>query len=253
MARLKQAPPIAVLAALPSPVVSFPLCSDRCGDVALSRAGPKPRQTRDGHSWRMGPLFSLCLRAPRLSRPPDDGVWKAGVRNPARPRSPPPPASRRWRGQGSPDAADTLRSASAVSRVAALPAAGRAVPPPRLARLARPSGGAPGAYQVVPQVPEAESVASFPAPGGPVGSTPFKCVCGGRVGKVEGGKEASLLSPLAGRGPGASSCAPCSRLAFGARLGRAPCRVSPPHAVGEAVARAAVAARAGEFPAGGWP
>lgn len=88
VARLKQAPPIAVLAALPSPVVSFPLCSDRCGDVALSRAGPKPRQTRDGHSWRMGPLFSLCLRAPRLSRPPDDGVWKAGVRNPARPRSP---------------------------------------------------------------------------------------------------------------------------------------------------------------------
>lgn len=147
---------------------------------------------------------------------------------------PPPPASRRRRGQGSPDAADTLRSASAVSRVAALPAAGRAVPPPRLARFARPSGGAPGAYQVVPQVPEAESVASFPAPGGPVGSTPFKCVCGGRAGKVEGEKEVFVLSPLVGRGAGASSCAPCSRLAFGARLGRAPCRVSSPHAVGEA-------------------
>ncbi|KAF6298840.1 hypothetical protein mRhiFer1_008895 [Rhinolophus ferrumequinum] len=37
--------------------------------------------------------------------------------------STPPPASRRRRGQGSPDAADTLRPASAVSRVAA--------PPPR--------------------------------------------------------------------------------------------------------------------------
>lgn len=88
-ARLKQAPLIVVLAALPSPVASLPVVfSDRCGDVALSRAGPKPRQTRDGHSWRMGPLFSLCLRAPRLSRPPDGGVWKAGVRTPARPRSP---------------------------------------------------------------------------------------------------------------------------------------------------------------------
>lgn len=200
VARLKQAPLIVVLAALPSPVASLPVVfSDRCGDVALSRAGPKPRQTRDGHSWRMGPLFSLCLRAPRLSRPPDGGVWKAGVRTPARPRSPPPPASRRRRGQGSPDAADTLRPASAVSRVAALPAAGRAVPPSRPARLARSSGGAPGAFQVVPQVPEAESVASLSAPGGPVGSIPVKCVCGGRVGKVEGGKEAFSLSPLAGR------------------------------------------------------
>lgn len=38
--------------------------ADRCGDLTLSRAGPKPRQTRDGHSWRMGPLFSFCPRAP---------------------------------------------------------------------------------------------------------------------------------------------------------------------------------------------
>lgn len=41
--------------------------ADRCGDVAFSRAGPKPRQTRDGHSWRMGPCFSLCPRVPRSS------------------------------------------------------------------------------------------------------------------------------------------------------------------------------------------
>lgn len=39
-------------------------CPDRCGDVTFSRAGPKPRQTRDGHSWRMGPLFSLCPAGP---------------------------------------------------------------------------------------------------------------------------------------------------------------------------------------------
>lgn len=37
--------------------------------------GPKPRQARDGHSWRMviqrewRPLFSFCQRAPRLSSP----------------------------------------------------------------------------------------------------------------------------------------------------------------------------------------
>lgn len=37
---------------------------------------PKPRQARDGHSWRMAihcewrPLFSFCQRAPRLSSPP---------------------------------------------------------------------------------------------------------------------------------------------------------------------------------------
>lgn len=41
--------------------------ADRCGDVAFSRAGSKPRQTRDGHSWRMGPLFSFCPWAPRSS------------------------------------------------------------------------------------------------------------------------------------------------------------------------------------------
>lgn len=57
--------------------------TDRCGDFALSWAGPKPRQARDGHSWRMGPLFSSCPRVPRLSSLPVGGVWKAGVRNPA--------------------------------------------------------------------------------------------------------------------------------------------------------------------------
>lgn len=170
-ARLKQAPPIAVLAALPSPVAYFPLCSDRCGDVALSRAGPKPRQTRDGHSWRMGPLFSLCLRAPRFSRPPDGGVWRTGVRNPARPRSP----RLLPHGAGGGRGLLTQRTLSARPRPClALRLSPRRGGPSRrraLLRLARSSGGAPGAFQVVPQVPEAESVASFPAPGGPVGSS----------------------------------------------------------------------------------
>lgn len=65
---------VAVLVAPTSPGV-LSRCPDRCGDVTLSRAGPKPRQTRDGHSWRMGPLFSLCPRAPLLSCPPEGGVW----------------------------------------------------------------------------------------------------------------------------------------------------------------------------------
>lgn len=81
--------------------------TDRCGDLALSRAGPKPRQTRDGHSWWVGPLFSFCLRAPCSSFPPVGGAGGCrGVRTPARPR--PPVAA----GPGSADAADTLAGLS---------------------------------------------------------------------------------------------------------------------------------------------
>lgn len=72
-----------VLAGSPAPWASPSLSTDRCGDSALSWAGPKPRQARDGRSWRTGPLFSSCPRASRLSSPPLGGVWKAGVRNPA--------------------------------------------------------------------------------------------------------------------------------------------------------------------------
>ena len=72
-----------------------PLCRrDRCGSTALSWAGPKPRQARDGRSWRTGPIFSSCPRAPRLSTPPAGGAWKAGVRTPARPRASSPCPSR---------------------------------------------------------------------------------------------------------------------------------------------------------------
>lgn len=86
--------------------------SDRCGDVALSRAGPKPRRTRDGHSWRMGPLFSLRPRAPLLSFP----AWLA-VCGKERGAEPGPtslfrllcPSGRRRGARGLSDAADTLR------------------------------------------------------------------------------------------------------------------------------------------------
>lgn len=56
---------------------------------AVFGPGPKPRQARDGHSWRMAihcewrPLLSFCQRALRLSSPPArGGVWKARVRLP---------------------------------------------------------------------------------------------------------------------------------------------------------------------------
>lgn len=81
--------------------------TDRCGDLVLSWAGPKPCQTRDGHSWWVGPLFSFCLRAPCSSFPPVGGAGGCrGVRTPARPW--PPVAV----GLGSADAADTLAGLS---------------------------------------------------------------------------------------------------------------------------------------------
>lgn len=109
--------------------------------------------------------------------------------------SAPPPASRRRRGQGSPDAADTLRPASAVSRVAALPRGGE---------------GRPAAAPCAPH--PALCRCSWSAPGCPSGARsrdggvvtrsrrprrvrPVKC-CGGRVGKVEGRHPFS--SPYAG-------------------------------------------------------
>ena len=55
--------------------------------------GPKPRQARDGHSWRMvihgewRPLFSFCQRAPRLSSP--SGVGGVGEGRGAAVRSEP--------------------------------------------------------------------------------------------------------------------------------------------------------------------
>ena len=74
--RLKQAPPLAVLAGLPLLGDPSRYAADRCGDAVLSRAGPKPCQTRDGRSWRTGPLFSLCPRAPSPVLPRCE--WRVG-------------------------------------------------------------------------------------------------------------------------------------------------------------------------------
>src|SRR3712207_3056264 len=74
--RLKQAPPLAVLAGLPLLGGPSRYAADRCGDAVLSRAGPKPCQTRDGRSWRTGPLFSLCPRVPSPVLPRCE--WRVG-------------------------------------------------------------------------------------------------------------------------------------------------------------------------------
>lgn len=114
--------------------------TDRCGDLALSRAGPKPCQTRDGHSWWVGPLFSFCLRAPCSSFPPVGGAGGCrGVRTPARPR--PPVAA----GLGSADAADTLAGLSWLFVVGdLLPVVGGAHPMPRCSPPGRAERVAPG-------------------------------------------------------------------------------------------------------------
>lgn len=76
--------------------------------------------------------------------------------------APPPRASWRGRCRGLRDAADALPVPLGCVSRAALPAVGRAVLPPRRApsrareRVPQAVGGAPGAFQVVPQAPEAE-------------------------------------------------------------------------------------------------
>lgn len=138
-------PLVAVLAGrFPSPPLTPGLprvaVTDRCGDLAFSRAGPKPCQTRDGHSWWVGPLFSFCLRAPCSSFPPVGGAGGCrGVRTPARPQ--PPVAA----GLGSADAADTLAGLSWLLVVGdLLPVVGGAHPMPRCSPPGRAERVAPG-------------------------------------------------------------------------------------------------------------
>lgn len=191
----------------PSPGVSF---ADRCGDLALSRAGPKPRQTRDGHSWRMGSLFSFCPRALSLLRlrPPWRCVGGAGGMtcrlrpDPAFPRS----ASRRSRDRG-PLTQQTLSLAFRGFVCGARSSPRRGGPSRR--RAAHPLGRVLSARCASPfvvplersrlsQVPETEPVASFPVPSDPF---PRATVVGGvpeeRV--VESVREAHPAPPV-GRG-----------------------------------------------------
>lgn len=143
---------------------------------AVFGPGPKPRQARDGHSWRMRPLFSLCPRASVLSSPPSVVCGRQGCGTgfdlafPAlSPRS------------GSRDAMGCVVG----SRRPPLPhrgegggrrAAPRAPPDRRVCVLALASRvGAPGALRAdVEKVHEAERRSSFPVPG----ATAPVCPCG---------------------------------------------------------------------------
>ncbi len=144
LARLKQAPLVVVLAG-PSPLGppcptwlarslahSLTHSPDRCGEVMLPRAGPKPRQTRDGdvHGERGFSSRSACgpLASPL---PPVGGGGKAGVRTPARPRSPVPcgvgGAGVLRRGRHS----RLLACSASCLASGPPPRRGRAAPPPR--------------------------------------------------------------------------------------------------------------------------
>lgn len=179
--KTKQAPPrVAVLTGFSPPRAPLGACvlPDRCGALALSRAGPKPRQTRDGRSWRMGPLFSFCPRAPRSPSPLPAVAVRWGVRGgcvqaPARPRLP-VFCLTALAGPGSPDAADTLACLPWLRVVRGPPRHGEGRPGAALLTRLGVLSALCAWPSVVPlersrssQVPEAESVASFPVPSEP--------------------------------------------------------------------------------------
>ena len=145
----------------PGPLGGFRFQFDRCGDLALSRAGPKPRRTRDGHSWRMRPLFSLPLAGPSLLPAASVVVrGRGGGRNPARPRGPASASRGDGGARGLVDAADPLRLAPrpppwrVCLRGGPHPGRGRAVLLPRRApsRWARGRGphGSPWCFWGAP-------------------------------------------------------------------------------------------------------
>lgn len=119
-------------ASLPHMARSLTHSPDRCGEVMLPRAGPKPRQTRDGdvHGERGFSSRSACgpLASPL---PPVGGGGEAGVRTPARPRSPVPcgvgGAGVLRRGRHS----RLLACSASCLASGPPPRRGRAAPPPR--------------------------------------------------------------------------------------------------------------------------
>lgn len=221
--RLKQAPPLAVLAGLPLLGGPSRYAADRCGDAVLSRAGPKPCQTRDGRSWRTGPLFSLCPRVPSPVLPRCE--WRVGGGRGAEsgPTSLPCPVPCGVGGVGVSVTRRMLRLCLlAVSRRRPLPTVGRAVSPPRRApfrareRVPPAVGGAPGAFQVVPQAPEAEwrCCSLFPS-----ASSGDRCCAG--VSEERGVESVREACPSPSGGTGASSPPTACRVGAG-RLGRVP-------------------------------
>ena len=164
----------------PGPLGGFRFQFDRCGDLALSRAGPKPRRTRDGHSWRMRPLFSLPLAGPSLLPAASVVVrGRGGGRNPARPRGPASASRGDGGARGLVDAADPLRLAPRPPPVAGVPpgrpssrqgegrpsAAPRALPLGARARAARLSVVLLGRSGSSLRCPRPRRCCRFPFPG----------------------------------------------------------------------------------------
>lgn len=178
----------------------------------------------------MGPLFSLRSRAPSPTPAASCGLVGRGkgVRTPARPRRALPSASwRRW-GLG---VSVTRRTLSArppppvfgclAGRPLLLP--GEGPPSCRVARLACRTAlrGAPGAFRVVSQVPEAEPVLSFPVPDRdpPAGSPPWWS-SGVEPGDGEGLEKRGTPALLAWRGAGCPRrLSPAASAGAGLRLG----------------------------------
>ena len=209
------------------PRFSRALSADRCGVGALSRAGPKPRQARDGHPSWMGPLFSFCQRAPRFSSTPV-GAFRGADPGPI-PLFPLSPRPRAWRGSGFRGRL-TQRTILALRRdPAGSRPLGRAPPRggggrPAVARAAAPHpvlGGAPGALQVVLSGARGRvgGVAS-PSPGLAVlpspGSSWFRLAPGlpGGSSRSSSSRGRPPLPPLrfaAGRWTGEGLCVPGAR------------------------------------------
>lgn len=223
--RLKQAPPLAVLAGLPLLGGPSRYAADRCGDAVLSRAGPKPCQTRDGRSWRTGPLFSLCPRVPSPVLPRCE--WRVGGGRGAEsgPTSLPRPVPR---GVGGVGVSVTRR----MLRLCLL-AVSRGRPSPRWGGpCCRRAARLPGRVSAFPRplaVPLERSRSSLrrPRPSGgvvpcsrrpPQVTTALVCL---RSGGVESVREACPSSPSGGTG--ASSPPTACRVGAG-RLGRVPAR-----------------------------
>lgn len=200
--------------ASPSPPQAVLTCAslapliDRCGGCVLSWAGPKLRQARDGHSWRMGPLFSFCPRAPRFSAPPLGWCAEGRGAEPGPTSSlSPRPGGVREGSSWSPDVSETSLACLPPSLGwrcgvgCASPAVGEAVAPltPRVpplgrVRVTRSSAVLLERSRSSVQVPETEGrgrscVRALPCPGG----LPAACGCRPCEGFPErAGKQAPL-------------------------------------------------------------
>lgn len=193
----------------------FLLPIDRCGDVALSRAGPKPRQPRDGHSLVNGtallalpagpspllPVRRRCVEGKGCGTRPDLGVTpvvsvtqrtpSARLSRLALSRAPFPAA-----GRGCPVVAPHVPPRWACGRCFALALGGCPWSAP-----GRPAGARGRAGGVVSRSPRA------PPSGPPLSAVRWRASPAGESGRVRG----RHARPPRGRGAGPSQRVPRGR------------------------------------------